>query len=42
METRDILADAYGRIQEAVHRVAAELDGDDLLYRPDPSASSIA
>ena len=42
MDTADILLDAYGRIREIVHYVVEGLDSDDLAYRVDPDANSIA
>lgn len=42
METRELLADAFGRIREEVHAVAEGLDADGLAFRPDPEANSIA
>ena len=42
MDTADILLDAYGRIREIVHASAEGLDADDLAYRVDPDANSIA
>lgn len=42
MHTSDILTDAFGRIQGLVHRITDGLDEDDLAYRPDPEANSVA
>jgi hypothetical protein len=42
MHTRDVLADAYGRIRQLVHQAAGGLDADGLRFRPDPEANSIA
>jgi hypothetical protein len=42
MKTTDILADAFGRIRELVMKSAEGLSSDDLAYRPDPDANSIA
>lgn len=42
MHTRDVLADAYGRIRQTVHRAAEGLDADGLAFRPEPGANSIA
>lgn len=42
MDTRDVLADAYGRIRQTVHHAAADLDATDLAFRPDPGANSVA
>jgi uncharacterized damage-inducible protein DinB len=42
MESKDLLSDAFSRIQGAV---AASVDGlnvDDMAYRPDPDANSVA
>lgn len=41
METRDVLKDAFGRIQEEVHRVTEGLDAAALAFRPDADANSI-
>ncbi len=41
METRELLADAFGRIQEETHRAAAGLDHAGLCHRPDADANSI-
>ncbi|HVM15814.1 MAG TPA: DUF664 domain-containing protein [Egibacteraceae bacterium] len=41
METSDILADAFARAAEGVHRITEGLDADALAYRPDPDANSI-
>ena len=38
----DLLADAFGRVQEAVHEAVADLDAEQLSRRLDPSANSIA
>ncbi|MPZ61061.1 MAG: DUF664 domain-containing protein [Propionibacteriales bacterium] len=37
-----MLADAYGRIRSLVHRSAEGLSGDELAYRPEADANSIA
>ncbi|HEY2173006.1 MAG TPA: DUF664 domain-containing protein [Mycobacteriales bacterium] len=37
-----LLVDAFGRIREVVHESVDGLSGDDLNYRPDPEANSIA
>lgn len=42
MDTRDVLADAYGRIRQTVHRAADGLDAAGLAFRPDPGANSVA
>lgn len=41
MEGRDLLKDAFGRIQGGVHRVTDGLDPAALAYRPDADANSI-
>ncbi|WP_328410196.1 mycothiol transferase [Nocardia sp. NBC_00403] len=42
MTSADVLADAYGRIQEVVHEAVDGLTEDHLAYRIDPGANSIA
>lgn len=42
MDTRELLRDAFGRIQQVAHKAAEGLDTEDLLVRPDPDANSIA
>lgn len=42
MQTKDVLADAYGRILGLVERIADGLDARALAYRPDAGANSIA
>ncbi|HEX9033303.1 MAG TPA: DUF664 domain-containing protein [Streptosporangiaceae bacterium] len=42
MTTAELLADALGRIREIVHQVADGLTAEQLAYRPQPSANSIA
>lgn len=42
MRTPDLLADAFGRVQEAVHEAVEGLLEEELTYRPDPDANSIA
>lgn len=42
MNALEVLGDAYGRIGEIVHRVVRGLSPDQLAYRPDPGANSIA
>ncbi len=42
METSAILTDAFQRIREGVRRVTDGLDANDLAYRPDADANSIA
>lgn len=41
METRDVLADAFGRIVEVVEGAVDALTGEQLAWRPDPDANSI-
>ncbi len=38
----DLLADAFDRIREEVHGVVAGLSPEELAFRPDPQANSIA
>lgn len=38
----DLLADTFGRVQEAVHAAVEGLDAEQLSRRVDPSANSIA
>jgi len=38
----DLLTDAFERIQGVVRRAVDGLDEDDLVFRPDPGANSIA
>src|SRR3954467_15083846 len=38
----DLLIDAFGRVREAVQDAVAGLDEDQLAFRPDPDANSIA
>ncbi len=42
MQVFELLIDAFERIRETVHRTADGLSADDLAYRPDPDANSIA
>jgi Protein of unknown function (DUF664) len=42
MNTAELLADAFGRVQEVVHQSVAGLTGDQLSYRVDDDANSIA
>ncbi|GGT31333.1 mycothiol transferase [Streptomyces purpureus] len=42
MRTADLLTDAFGRIQEAVHAAVEDLSPDELATRLDPDANSIA
>jgi uncharacterized damage-inducible protein DinB len=38
----EVLADGFSRIRQTVHEVVGGLDPDQLAYRPDPHANSIA
>jgi hypothetical protein len=40
--TADLLVDGFGRVQETVRSAVEGLDEDDLAWRPDPDANSIA
>ena len=42
METGAVLADAFDRIRDVAHRAADGLGPDELAWRPDPGANSIA
>jgi uncharacterized damage-inducible protein DinB len=42
MRSTDPLIDAFGRIREAVHEVVEGLSPEELAYRVDPDANSIA
>lgn len=42
MTSSDLLADAFGRIRGTVHEVVGGLNPEQLAYRPDDSANSIA
>lgn len=42
METREVLADAFGRVREGVHRLCDGLETAALTWRPDPDANTIA
>jgi hypothetical protein len=42
MRTADLLADAFGRIRYEVHQCVDGLGPDQLAYRPDGAANSIA
>jgi hypothetical protein len=42
MDACELLADAFGRIEERVHGVLEGRSADDLAWRPDPDANSIA
>lgn len=42
MNHNDLLVDAFGRIRDLVHRATGGARPEDLTYRPDPDANSIA
>lgn len=42
MESRDLLTDAFGRIQEIVLQSVVDLGAAELAFRPEPGANSIA
>lgn len=42
MQAPEVLADAYERIRGEVHKAAEGLDGEELAFRPDAQANSIA
>lgn len=42
MNVSELLADGLGRVREQIPDVVAGLDDDDLAWRPDPEANSIA
>lgn len=42
MNTAEVLTDAFGRVQEEVHTVVEGLSPEDLAFRPDDGANSIA
>lgn len=42
MQAPDVLADAYGRIRGEVHKAIEGLNRDELAFRPDAAANSIA
>jgi hypothetical protein len=42
LHTRDVLADAFGRIREVLHQAAEGLDRQGLAFRPEAHANSIA
>ncbi|WP_128378243.1 mycothiol transferase [Streptomyces cavernae] len=42
MHAKDILTDAFGRIQEEVHAVVDGLTADELAARPAPDTNSVA
>ncbi len=41
MQTRDVLADAFGRIRQIVERAVEGLDGESLAFRPEADANPI-
>ncbi|MEV0095853.1 DUF664 domain-containing protein [Streptomyces sp. NPDC050738] len=42
MNTAEVLADAFGRVQEVVHAAIEGLSPEELEFRPDDGANSIA
>lgn len=42
MNVSELMIDALGRVRELVHSVVDGLGADDLAWRPDPEANSIA
>jgi len=42
MESKDLLIDAFGRVQEEVHGLLENLSPDQLTYRVEPAANTIA
>ncbi len=42
MRSGEVLADAFNRIRELVHQSVRDLDADDLAFRPEAEANSIA
>jgi hypothetical protein len=42
MTSAELLADAFGRVREVVYEAVTGLTPDQLSYRPDPDANSIA
>jgi hypothetical protein len=42
MTSAELLVDAFGRIRELVHRVVGGLTAEQLAFRVDPEANSIA
>jgi hypothetical protein len=42
MRSSEILTDGYGRLPELVHRAADGLTAEQLAFRPEPGANSIA
>jgi hypothetical protein len=41
MQSTDVLGEAFGRIRQLVERSVAELDSEELAYRPEADANSI-
>lgn len=37
----EILVDAFGRVHESMHELLTGLDGEALLWQPDPAANPI-
>lgn len=42
MDERALLEDAFGRIRHELHRICGEVTPEQLTYRPDPDANTIA
>jgi hypothetical protein len=42
MNAAEVLADAFGRVRDAVHRAVEPCTPDQLTYRVDPEANSVA
>ena len=42
MQASEALRDAFGRIRDFLHGTVGDLDGEALVWRPDPQANSIA
>ena len=42
MTSAELLVDAFGRVREVVHRVVEGLTAEELAFRVDPEANSIA
>jgi uncharacterized damage-inducible protein DinB len=42
MTSAELLADAFDRVRGVVHQVVEGLDAEQLMFRPDPEANSIA
>ncbi len=42
MNTNELLIEALGRVQSTVHDAVGDLSADELAYRADPAANSIA